>query len=66
MALRVKTFTHGSNVFAGPVCASAKLAACRAAATRGVPDVRIADGRVPATLLAALLGESTGAWTRVK
>ena len=44
----------------------AKLAACRAAATRGVSDVRIADGRVPATLLAALLGEATGAWTRVK
>ena len=44
----------------------AKLAACRAAATRGVTDVRIADGRVPATLLAALLGEATGAWTRVE
>lgn len=44
----------------------AKLAACRAAASRGVTDVRIADGRVPATLLAALLGEPTGAWTRVK
>ena len=44
----------------------AKLAACRSAAARGVTDVRIADGRVPATLLAALLGEATGAWTRVK
>lgn len=44
----------------------AKLAACRAAATRGVADVRIADGRVPANLLAALLGQAAGAWTRVK
>ncbi|MEP7117525.1 MAG: acetylglutamate kinase [Acidobacteriota bacterium] len=44
----------------------AKLAACRTALTRGVSDVRIADGRVPATLLAALLGQPTGAWTRVK
>ena len=44
----------------------AKLAACRSAATRGVTDVRIADGRDPATLLAALMGEATGAWTRVK
>ncbi len=44
----------------------AKLKACRAAAQRGVGDVRIADGRVPATLLAALMGEATGAWTRIK
>jgi acetylglutamate kinase len=44
----------------------AKLAACRTAAARGVRDVLIADGRVPATLLAALMGETTGAWTRVK
>ena len=45
----------------------AKLAACRAAASGGVRDVRIADGRSAATLLAALLGDdTTGAWTRVK
>lgn len=44
----------------------AKLTACRSAATHGVGDVRIADGRVPATLLAALMGEAAGAWTRVK
>ena len=44
----------------------AKLTACRAASTRGVGDVRIADGRVPATLLAALMGEAAGAWTRIK
>ena len=44
----------------------AKLAACRLAVASGVTDVRIADGRRPATLLAALMGEAAGAWTRVK
>ncbi|HUU34126.1 MAG TPA: acetylglutamate kinase [Vicinamibacterales bacterium] len=44
----------------------AKLTACRTAAKGGVGDVRIADGRVPANLLAALMGQATGAWTRVK
>lgn len=44
----------------------AKLNACRAAAAKGVGDVRIADGRVPATLLAALMGQANGAWTRIK
>lgn len=54
----------------------AKLTACRAAVTQGVSDVRIADGREPATLLAALMGEAAarrpglpaaaGAWTRIK
>jgi hypothetical protein len=28
--------------------------------------VRIADGRVPAALLAALRGDPVGPWTRVK
>jgi acetylglutamate kinase len=44
----------------------AKLAACRAAAKAGVRDVRIADGRTPAGLLAALRGEASGPWTRVQ
>ena len=44
----------------------AKLAACRAAVSRGVTDVRIVDGREPATLLAALMGGAAGAWTRIK
>lgn len=44
----------------------AKLAACRAAAKAGVRDVRIADGRTSAGLLAALKGEGSGPWTRVQ
>jgi acetylglutamate kinase len=44
----------------------AKLAACRAAAKAGVRDVRIADGRGPAALLAALTGKASGPWTRVE
>jgi acetylglutamate kinase len=44
----------------------AKLAACRAAVRAGVRDVRIADGRTPAGLLAALEGKASGPWTRVQ
>jgi acetylglutamate kinase len=44
----------------------AKLAACRDAVSAGVRDVRIADGRLPAALLAALAGEASGPWTRVQ
>ena len=44
----------------------AKLAACRQAATAGVRDVRIVDGRTPAGLLAALGSEASGPWTRVQ
>jgi acetylglutamate kinase len=44
----------------------AKLASCRAAAKAGVRDVRIVDGRTPAGLLAALNGEASGPWTRVR
>jgi acetylglutamate kinase len=44
----------------------AKLVACRAAAKAGVRDVRIADGRTPAALLAAVRGDAAGPWTRVQ
>ena len=45
---------------------AAKLVACRDAVKAGVRDVRIVDGRTPATLLAALTGGTTGPWTRVQ
>lgn len=45
----------------------AKLKACRKAVTAGVADVRIADGRTPAALRAALAGAAEpGPWTCVK
>ncbi len=62
-AAAARRMVKSGAVSAGMV---AKLKACRAALTRGVTDVRIADGRVPATLLAALRGEAAGAWTRIK
>jgi acetylglutamate kinase len=45
----------------------AKLKACQKAVKAGVADVRIADGRTPAGLTAALAGAAEpGPWTRVK
>ncbi|MGD9902693.1 MAG: acetylglutamate kinase [Vicinamibacterales bacterium] len=44
----------------------AKLAACRSAARAGVRDVRIVDGRTTTGLLAALRGQASGPWTRVR
>jgi acetylglutamate kinase len=58
-----RAMVTSGNASAGMV---AKLAAGRAAVRAGVRDVRIADGRVPAALLAALRGDPVGPWTRVK
>lgn len=45
----------------------AKLSACQTAVKAGVGDVRIADGRIPAGLMAALSGAvGPGSWTSVK
>jgi acetylglutamate kinase len=61
---RAKAMVASGAASAGMV---AKLAACRRAVTSGVADVRIADGRTAAALLAALTGTAaTGPWTRVK
>jgi acetylglutamate kinase len=62
-AAAARTMVKAGTASAGMI---AKLAACRDAVSAGVRDVRIADGRLPAALLAALAGEAAGPWTRVQ
>lgn len=57
-----RALVAGGTASAGMV---AKLAACRTAVAGGVKDVRIADGRTPAALLAALTAPGAGSWTTV-
>lgn len=57
-----KALIAGGTASAGMV---AKLAACRTAVDGGVATVRIADGRTPAALLAALTATGAGSWTTV-
>lgn len=62
-AAAARALVAGGTASAGMV---AKLAACRLAVKGGVKDVRIADGRTPAALLAALTAPAGGNWTQVQ